>query len=119
MFFFCPFDVVFLHTILLLDNLHASNPNDVANNCFANVGKTTEKGIHQVNYKPSFYLRGNLAEAFFLFPAIPHEIGTLILFSVPVTIVKTIKDYLSQPIPFSINDSLTCGNFPDKVKLAL
>ena len=78
--------------------MHASNPNDVANNVFASVGKTTEKGIPQGNYSPSFYLRGNFAESFFLFPAIPQEIGTLIPFCVPVTILKTIKDYISQPL---------------------
>ena len=68
--------------------MHASNPNDVANNVFANVGKTTEKGIPQGNYSPSFYLRGK----------IPREIGTLIPFSVPVAVLKTIKDYVSQPL---------------------
>ena len=39
-------------------------------------------------------------------------------YSVPVTILKTIKDYIFEPLAFLVNDSFTSGNFPDKLKLA-
>ena len=40
------------------------------------------------------------------------------LYSVPVTILKIIRDYISEPLTFLVNESFTSGNFPDKLKLA-
>ena len=31
---------------------------------------------------------------------------------------ETIKDYISEPLAFLVNDSFVSGNFPEKVKLA-
>lgn len=39
-------------------------------------------------------------------------------YSVPDTILKTIRDYTSEPLAFLGNDSLASGNFPEKLKLA-
>ena len=39
-------------------------------------------------------------------------------YCVPVTIVKTIRDYISEPLAFLVNDSFASGNFPEKLKLA-
>ena len=39
-------------------------------------------------------------------------------YSVPDTILKTIRDYISEPLAFLGNDSLASGNFPEKLKLA-
>ena len=39
-------------------------------------------------------------------------------YSVPVTILKTVRDYISEPLAFLVNDSFASGNFPDKLKLA-
>lgn len=37
----------------------------------------------------------------------------------PVTILKTIdRDYTSEPLAFSVDDSCASGNFPDQLKLA-
>ena len=38
--------------------------------------------------------------------------------SVPDTILKTIRDYISEPLALLGNDSLASGNFPEKLKLA-
>ena len=38
--------------------------------------------------------------------------------SVPDTILKTIRDYISESLAFLGNDSLASGNFPEKLKLA-
>ena len=39
-------------------------------------------------------------------------------YSIPVAILKTIRDYISEPLAFLVNDSFASGNFPDKLKLA-
>ena len=39
-------------------------------------------------------------------------------YSVPDTILKTIRDYICEPLAFLGNDSLASGNFPEKLKLA-
>ena len=39
-------------------------------------------------------------------------------YRVPVTILKTIRDYISEPLSVLVNDSFASGNFPEKLKLA-
>ena len=87
----------------------------------------TEKEIPQVNHSPSFYLRVNYAKSIYL-SVTSHEIWTFIgsmnvrkssgPCSVPVTVLKIIRDYISEPLAFLVDDSFTSGNFPDKLKLA-
>ena len=36
---------------------------------------------------------------------------------VPVTILKTIRDYISEPLAFLVDDSFASGSFPEKLKL--
>ena len=118
-------------TSILNNNKSVDNPKDIANifnNFFANIGKTTEKGIPRGSHSPLFYLRGNYSRSIFLSPVTSHEIWILIgqmdvskssgPYSVPVTILKTIRDYISEPLAFLVNDSFTSGNFPEKLKLA-
>ena len=38
-------------------------------------------------------------------------------YNVPVTILKTVRDYISEPLAFLVNDSFATGNFPEKLKL--
>ena len=38
-------------------------------------------------------------------------------YSVPVTVLKTIRDYISEPLAFLVNDSFASGNLPEKLKL--
>ena len=59
-------------------------------------------------------------------PVTSHEIWTFIgkmdaskscgPYSVPVTILKTVRDYISEPLAFLVNDSFASGNFPDKLR---
>ena len=77
---------------------------------------------------PHLFLKGNYPGSIFLSPVTSREIWTFIgnmnvskssgPYSVPVTILKTIKGYITEPLAFSVNDSFTSGNFPDKLKLA-
>ena len=39
-------------------------------------------------------------------------------YSVPVTILKTIRDNISEPLACLVNDSFVSGNFPEELKLA-
>ena len=115
----------------ILNNINNSvdNPNDIIanifNNFFANVGKTKEKGIPQGSHSPLFYLRGNYSGSIFLSPVTSHEIWTFIgkmnasksshgPYSVPVTILKTVRDYISKPLALLVNDSFASGNFSEK-----
>ena len=69
-------------TSILNNNKPVDNPKYIANifnNFFANVGKTTEKGIPRGNHSPSFYLRGNYSGSIFLSPVTSHEIGLLLV----------------------------------------
>ena len=40
-------------------------------------------------------------------------------YSVPVTILKTIKYYISEPLAFLVNDSFASGNFPEKLAIII
>ena len=87
----------------------------------------TEKEIPQGNHSPSFYLMVNYGESIYL-SVTSHEIWTFIgsmnvkkssgQCSVPVTVLKIITGYISEPLAFLVDDSFTSGNFPDKLKLA-
>ena len=118
-------------TSILNNNKPVDNPDDVANilnNFFANIGKVTEKVILRGSHSPLFYLMGNYSGSIFLSPVTSNEIWTFIgkmdaskssgPYSVPVTILKTIRDYISEPLAFLVNDSFASGNFPEKIKLA-
>ena len=55
-------------TSILNNSKSVDNPNDIANifnNFFANIGKTTEKGIPWGSKSPSFYPRGNYSGSIF------------------------------------------------------
>ena len=39
-------------------------------------------------------------------------------YSVPFTILKTVRDYISEPLAFLVNDSFATGNFPEKLSIS-
>ena len=88
----------------------------------------TEKEIPRVNHSPLFYLRVNYVESIYLSLVTSHEIWTFIgsmnvsrssgPYSVPVSVLKIIRDCISEPLAFLVNDFFTSGNFPYKLKLA-
>ena len=64
-------------TSILNNNKSVDNPKDIANifkNFFANVGKTTEKGIPRKVIAHQSTLRGTTQDQFFLSPVFSHEI---------------------------------------------
>ena len=80
------------------------------------------------SHSPSFDLRGNYSGSISLSPVSSHQNWTFIgkmdtskssgPYSVPDTILKTIRIYTSQPFAFLVNDFFASGNFPEKLKLA-
>lgn len=106
-------------TSILSNNKSVDNPNDIANifnSFFANVGKTMEKGIPQPLILPRGGGGGNYSGSIFLSPVTSHAIWTFIgkmdaskscgSYSIPVTILKTVRDYISEPLAFLVNDPL-------------
>ena len=81
-----------------------------------------------MNHSTSFYPWVNYAESMYLSPVASHEICSFIgsikvskssrSYNVPVTILKIIRDYISEHLAFLINDSFTSDNFPNILKLA-
>ena len=75
-----------------------------------------------------YNLRDNYSGSIFLSPVTLNEIWAFIgkmdaskssgPYSVPVTILKIIRDYISEPLAVLVNDSFASGNFPEKLKLA-
>ena len=86
----------------------------------------TRKEISQVNHSPFFHLRVNYQESNYLSPVTSHKIWTFIgsmnvsKSSGPysVSILKIVRDYISEPLAFLVSDFFTSGNFPEKLKLA-
>ena len=80
-----------------------------------------ETGIPLGSHNPSFSVGGNYSKSiFFLSLVTSHEIWTFIgkdaskssgPYSIPVTILKTIRDYISEPLAFLVNDPLLVVTF--------
>ena len=86
-------------TSILSNNKSVDNPNDIANifnSFFANVGKTTEKGIPQGSHSPLFYLRGNYSGSIF-YPLSLHMKFKLLLVRWMLASLVALKVYL---LPF-------------------
>ena len=77
---------------------------------------------------PYSTLRETTEDNYFLSPITLNDIWTFIgmmdaskysgPYSVPVIILKTIRDYKPEPFVFLVNDSFVSGNFPVKLRLA-
>lgn len=114
-------------TCMLNNNKSVNNPNDISNtfnDFFANIEKTTEKGIPWEVITPYSTIRETTEDSFFLSHVTLNDIWTFIgkmdaskssgPYSVPVIILKTIRDYIPEPFAFLVNDSFVSGNFPVK-----
>ena len=122
------------------DNTLISDPTKISNifnNHFSSIGASIDRKIPQVpgNYKDYFYKRdknGQLLHktpvAFFLEPAAPKEIEKIIdginskksvgPFSLPVSILKTFKEFFAFWLCELINLAFEVGEFPDILKIA-
>ena len=98
------------------------------NNYFANIGKELASSIPLVYKSPIEYLKDSLCNSFYIFPTTADEIEVEISklksskstgpFSIPVTILKLLKNVISRPLETLFNASFLTGVVPDKFKLA-
>ena len=98
------------------------------NNFFVNVGKNTDKDISHGKYCPTSFLKGNIPDSMFLSPVTSYEVESYISqmdstkfvgpYSIPVLLLKILKAHIAPILSCLINESLLCGIFPEKLKLA-
>ena len=109
------------------------NPSAIANTfsnfiSFCYVGKNTGKDIPPGNCSPVSFLKGTYSQSVFLSPVTSNEVEDFISqmdnnkttgpFSIPVPLLKILKTHIAPLLSSLINDSLLCGTFPNKLKLA-
>ena len=107
------------------------NPSAIArtfNNFFVNVGKNTDKDISHGSYCPTSFLKGNFPDSMFLSPVNSYEVESYISqmdstksvspYSIPVPLLKILKAHIAPILSCLVNESLLCGIFPEKLKLA-
>ena len=108
-----------------------ADPKQVANafnNYFANVGVNLARSIPKVNKLPLEYLNNPVSNTFYLFPITPSEVETQISnlkpgksadpYSLPVNILKIIRNVISVPLASLLNTSISSGVVPEKFKVA-
>ena len=97
------------------------------NNFFINVGPSTAAKIPRSNHDPSHYMKGNYSMSFYVTPVTQEEINMIIKnlkdsssgwdeFSAQV--IKSAHLFLTEPLVFICNLSLSTGKFPDQLKIA-
>ena len=98
------------------------------NTVLANIGNNLATTIPSANVSPMDFMTKRLSHSVFLYPATSQEIVTEINhldstkatgpFSIPIDILKLIKDIISKPLEIIFNSSLSNGIVPDKLKIA-
>ncbi len=101
---------------------------DAFNKFFSNIGVELANNIPIVNKSPYEYLTSSLYDSLFLYPTSSLEIEDEITklncskttgpFSIPVKILKVIKNLVSKPLETIFNASFLTGIVPKKLKLA-
>ena len=108
-----------------------TDPKQVANafnKYFANVGVNLARSIPKVNKLPLEYLKNPVSNTFYLFPITPSEVEIQISnlkpgksagpYSLPVNILKIIRNVISVPLASLFNTSISSGVVPEKFKVA-
>ena len=117
--------------IILPNQSEITDPLTIANSLndyFSNIGHNLVKTMPVSKKSPDDYLQGSPAHSFFLFPCTSKEIELEISklpngkatgpFSIPVTIIKSLKEFISIPLGIIYNSSFKKGVVPDKFKVA-
>ena len=108
-----------------------TDPKQVANafnKYFANMGVNLARSIPKVNKLPLEYLKNPVSNTFYLFPITPSEVEIQISnlkpgksagpYSLPVNILKIIRNVISVPLASLFNTSISSGVVPEKFKVA-
>jgi len=100
---------------------------DAFNDFFSSIGRNLDQNIPVVPESPLDYMENPVPNSFFMQPASPDEVCSLIqelpmkscdLKSVPTFIYKHCKTYISPIISDLFNSSIAIGEFPDCLKIA-
>ena len=98
------------------------------NNYFTKLGNNLAEQIPNVHKSPMDYLKSPLTNSFYIFPVTINEIQNEISslksgkvtgpFSIPISIMKILKDEISKPLEILFNLSFSLGIVPNGLKLA-
>ena len=115
---------------LVVDGNKITDPKEIAsslNKYFVSVPEQVDKDIPRTNKSPMDYLNHCVQNSFFLSPADPKEIESIILsfsnkksvgpYSIPVRLLKTLACEISESFSLIVNDSFSTGNYPEKLKV--
>ena len=116
---------------LVKDGHEIKNVKEIANefnNYFSNIGKNLASAIPTTNLSFEHYLDSPQASSFYLFPTSAMEIENIIStlkpskatgpFSIPTSLLKTLKMVISYPLEILFNHSFATGTVPKQFKLA-
>ena len=115
---------------LQVNNNTISDYSDIAeyfSEYFANIANSLDSLIPQSNRSPVTHVEANVQSSLFLRPVTSQEISQIInnlkntctdISSIPIKILKLIKEIVALPLSKIINRSLECGVFPDSLKIA-
>ena len=113
------------------NNVTYVNPKEISNlfnNFFVNIGRKIAESVERNPQDHLQFLNHvNQPQSFFFQPVSPTEVGNIInslknkssdINTMPIKILKTIKNIISFPLSEIINNSFTSGEFPDPLKVA-
>ena len=97
------------------------------NHYFANIGSDLAKKIPNVSTGFKEFLKGNYAQSLFLKPVYPEEIREIILSlregapgadNITASALKSVLEYIVNPLTHVCHLSLSQGPFPSDLKIA-
>ena len=116
---------------LLIGVNEANNSKDIANafnDFFTNVGHNLATSVPIANRSAMSYMQNRQSNSICLSPTSANEIENEIEklksskatgpYSIPITILKLLKTFISKPLECIFNCSLSTGLFPNKFKIA-
>ena len=97
------------------------------NDFFTNIGINLAKNIPNAIHDPSYYLRGSFVDSMYLSPVTENEVSSLIKNlknsaagwdDLAPKQMKIVSQYISRPLTYLCNLSMTKGVFPRELKVA-
>ena len=120
-----------IHELVKTDGSKVTSPNDIAdtfNNFFVSVGENLANKIVTTDDSFKRYLSPNQDSSLFFLPVTNSDVNEVLCTldkskasgydDLPVRLLVDAKEYVSEPLTYILNLSLTTGVFPDKLKIA-
>ena len=115
---------------LLVNNNTINDYNEIAEyfcEYFSNIANSLDSLIPQSNSSPLIHVTENTQASIFFSPVTGHDVSRIIgdlkntkgdIKTIPIRILKHIKDIVADPLSIIINKSLESGVFPESLKKA-